>query len=220
MGRRKRSTLVGIGLVLLAAGVSSAVLLARREGGSRVADPTDLIATGTVRDLDAFLRAGHQINGRYGNSGQTLLAIAAAAATSDRKRGVVFVDFLLERGADPNTTDALGLPPLLGAALAGSTEVVDALLAHGARVDARDPHGRTALHLVAMCAAPAVQAGDPVGTARTLVAHGADVRARDQAGQTAFDKALARSSRGTDAQRRCASAVAGYLQVAGGGRAH
>lgn len=62
------------------------------------------------------------------------------------------VKWLLERGADPNapTTDAYddfpaGTPPLIIAAAAGLDESVELLLGAGARREAKDSRGMTAL---------------------------------------------------------------------------
>ncbi|MFJ7154187.1 ankyrin repeat domain-containing protein [Streptomyces sp. NPDC101118] len=61
---------------------------------------------------------------------------------------------------------------LLTAAADGDTAAVAAALRDGAAIEARDPHGRTALLLAAL--------GDHVGTARALVGAGADPDAQDQ----------------------------------------
>ena len=79
--------------------------------------------------------------------------------------------FLLERGAKPEPPGAV--PALLAAA---GTEEDDAtgvqlLLKHKARVDARDPGGRSALHEAALAGHPDIAAA--------LLAAGADVHARD-----------------------------------------
>ncbi len=90
---------------------------------------------------------------------------------------------LLARGADVNATGDTGLcwPPLSEAAFAGHGEMVKLLLASGADVGARDPKGRTALHVAARSGALA-----PV---RLLLAAGADPDARDSFGRTPLHEA-------------------------------
>ncbi len=94
--------------------------------------------------------------------------------------------FLLERGAKPEPVD--GQPVLLAAA---GTEEDDAagvqlLLRHKARVDARDAHGRGALHEAA--------AAGHAGICASLLDAGADVHARDAAGRTPLLDAAQASS--------------------------
>jgi ankyrin repeat protein len=56
---------------------------------------------------------------------------------------------LIERGADVNRQDTLGMTPLLWAAASsfGDAAMVDLLIASGARTDARDTDGLTPLEL-------------------------------------------------------------------------
>ena len=51
----------------------------------------------------------------------------------------------LELGADINATNSMGLTALLGAANRGSNEIIELLVANGARLDVADVHGRTPL---------------------------------------------------------------------------
>ncbi len=51
----------------------------------------------------------------------------------------------LELGADINATNSMGLTALLGAANRGSNEIIEFLVANGARLDVADVHGRTPL---------------------------------------------------------------------------
>ncbi|MCO5167156.1 MAG: ankyrin repeat domain-containing protein [Planctomycetes bacterium] len=57
------------------------------------------------------------------------------------------VEALLEAGADVNDAGAGGLTPLMAAAMRGTRALIERLLAAGARADARDAEGRTALDL-------------------------------------------------------------------------
>jgi hypothetical protein len=81
--------------------------------------------------------------------------------------------------------DEQGWTPLMHAAVNGHTEMVTLLLAKGARVDARDAAGRTALLLTASF-------GDYPATLGVLLAGGAASDARDRQGQTAAALASAR----------------------------
>ena len=104
------------------------------------------------------------------HDGITPLGVACASGNWRLAR------FLLERGAKPELADAS--PALLAAAASEEDDVagVQLLLKHKARVDARDRHGRSALH-------EAARAGhaDVVGV---LMAAGADVQASDGEGRT------------------------------------
>ena len=75
-------------------------------------------------------------------------------------------------GANPNSIDAQGFPPIFYAASAGQTEMVELLLAKGAAVNYRGPSGQlpTALHMAAFHGHKEVVA--------TLIAHGADVNVK------------------------------------------
>jgi ankyrin repeat protein len=74
---------------------------------------------------------------------------------------------------------SLGLAGVPGAGpAAGDLDAAEALLQHGAEVNARDPQGTTPL----MSAA----ANDGIAMARFLLGKGADVRAQDQRGYTAL----------------------------------
>lgn len=64
----------------------------------------------------------------------------AAAQNSAREA----MEWLMARGADPNSRDADGMTPLMHAAIAGNQGSVQALLAHGANVRLRDNAGYAA----------------------------------------------------------------------------
>jgi ankyrin repeat protein len=104
------------------------------------------------------------------HDGLTPLGIACASGNWRLAR------FLLERGA---STQADGATPALLAAASGEEDDaagVQLLLKHKARVDARDAHGRSALH-------EAAHAGH-VEVIAALLAANADVQARDGHGRT------------------------------------
>jgi ankyrin repeat protein len=79
------------------------------------------------------------------------------------------IETLIKAGADPNATGPGGATPLMKAATSGSVEAVNALIAHGADVNAKESaHGQTALMFAA-----AAGRGEVI---KTLAAHGADMK--------------------------------------------
>ena len=82
------------------------------------------------------------------------------------------VRLLLERGADPNGSDATGTTALMVAAMNGHTGTVGLLLEHGADVNARDDDGGTALELA--------DRNGKVDVADLMLEHGADASTRDE----------------------------------------
>lgn len=85
---------------------------------------------------------------------------------------------LADSDADVNASQRGGETALVWAADYGTSAVVKALLARGAKVNARDKLGRTALHYAAW--------NGPVTSAhvRLLIAAGADINAKDKQGWT------------------------------------
>ncbi|HEY2383905.1 MAG TPA: ankyrin repeat domain-containing protein [Terriglobia bacterium] len=55
------------------------------------------------------------------------------------------VKICLEKGADVNATNSMGLTAVMGAANRGSDDIIKFLAEHGARVDVKDASGRTAV---------------------------------------------------------------------------
>jgi ankyrin repeat protein len=87
------------------------------------------------------------------------------------------VGILLDRGVDPNPGFLLH-----DAALKGFPEIVEMLIAHGAKVDAVNAEGATALHDAALAGTTSVIA--------TLLDKGANINARDaETGATALHNA-------------------------------
>jgi ankyrin repeat protein len=82
------------------------------------------------------------------------------------ERDLVGVQTLLKRGADPNSRNALEVTPLFVAAALGQTQVIEALLQAGAKLDAPSPGG-TALTFAAMTGS--------VPALKLLLAHGANI---------------------------------------------
>lgn len=101
------------------------------------------IESGNVDAALWIIRSGLVDLNAQTKKGDTALLIAV------RKRAWAVVDALLQKGADPNISNALGVSPILMAAEKGDIEYIDRLVAHGGRVDHRDLQGRSALHYAA-----------------------------------------------------------------------
>ena len=65
--------------------------------------------------------------------------------TALRANDLAALDALLAKGADLNAADRHGVTPLMAAAAVGSVDAMQRLLDHGAKVDARNEFGSTAL---------------------------------------------------------------------------
>jgi len=101
-----------------------------------------LATTCRTDSVRALLDAGAKVD-ETDPAGITVLAWAAIANRVDMAR------LLIERGADVNHVDKLGMTPLLYAASIdfGDSAMIDLLLRSGARLDARNKDGKTALDL-------------------------------------------------------------------------
>lgn len=115
------------------------------------------------------------INSRDITTGRTGLHIAA-----DR-RDVPWLNYLLNRGANPNIADRRGVTPLMRASQLGFFDGVQRLVAKGARVDTPNDTGETPLIL-------AVHRRD-TAMMRVLMAAGADPDRTDNSGRSARDYA-------------------------------
>lgn len=115
------------------------------------------------------------INSRDLSSGRTGLHIAA-----DR-RDVVWLVYLLNRGANPNIADNRGVTPLMRASQLGFYDGIQHLVTAGARVDAANSTGETPLIL-------AVHRRD-TQMMRVLLRAGADPDRTDNSGRSARDYA-------------------------------
>ena len=90
--------------------------------------------------LDQLVAEGHAASGLPNSLGQTTLSFAVWRRADNATR------WTLEQGVDPNKADVDGITPLmLATQYRGNTAVIQALLAHGAKVDAVAGRGWTAL---------------------------------------------------------------------------
>lgn len=119
-------------------------------------------------------KPGNQlINSRDITSGDTGLHIVVARAD------VLWVRFLLQRGADPNIRNKKGVTPLQLATSLGFTDGVEALIKGGASINIADQTGETPL-------ISAVHARN-VALVRLLLGKGADPDRNDNSGRSARD---------------------------------
>lgn len=98
----------------------------------------------------------------------------------DRPENAAILKALLERGADPNVSDAEGIAPLHYACEWDYTASVRLLLQYGANVNRPDRDGETPLHY----------AGCSQFTTPLLLESGADPNARSNAGNTPLHSAI------------------------------
>ncbi|MGH7142943.1 MAG: ankyrin repeat domain-containing protein [Planctomycetota bacterium] len=138
-----------------------------------------LIATGRLESalyhadpavLECLLDAGLNADAQD-LAGQTPLFSAMTC------RNTPDVKLLLARGADPNCADFTGITPTLLACAIEPPEILDAMIARGARLTARDELANSALHFAVMVRS------DPQILQR-LLDHGLNVNAVNRNGQT------------------------------------
>jgi ankyrin repeat protein len=156
--------LAELGLPLDARDDKGATALIRAAGRGHAAIVAWLLAAGADPGLTA-------------DSGVDALTAAIAA----HRDAVVRV--LLDRVA-ADAPVAHGVPPLLVASAVGARSCVDLLLARGARSDATDPRGNTALHAAAQYAFSAADGDAAFALLRRLVDSGCPVDAANRDGQT------------------------------------
>lgn len=91
---------------------------------------------------ELLLARGAEVNTPSGNRMQVCPLHSAVAA-----RRLRIACALIEHGADVNAVQSDEFTPLMGAAQNGQVEMIELLLAHGARADAKRTNGQSALDL-------------------------------------------------------------------------
>ena len=172
IGGRWRKVLAGaMAAAALATGVPGAAQ--SYSDGYRFLQAVDKKERGEV---DELLARNHTlINARDLTSGRTGLHIAV------ERRDVVWLNYLVGLGANPNLADARGVTPLMRASQIGFAEGVVALIRVRALVDTPNSTGETPLIL-------AVHRRD-TEMMRVLLGAGADPDRTDNSGRSAHDYA-------------------------------
>lgn len=173
--------------LLLAAGAD----VSHRSGEAQHSAMDAAARFGRVQALKALIDHGAEVNTASPVGGYVALHQAAYADHA------VVIDLLAGAGADCDKQSYNGFAPLHTAALYGSSEATRALLKNGARPNARNKEGRTALHLAASKAGRE-GAADCVDS---LLRGGADETAVDTRRKTAADF-LGRRAMAAGEQRR------------------
>ncbi|MBA3805584.1 MAG: ankyrin repeat domain-containing protein [Acidobacteria bacterium] len=166
----------------------SAVLLATYYGRDQIAEAllerTDALdifeasAVGRAEHVAKILTERPEFVNKYADDGFTPLGLASFFC-----RGTV-AQLLIERGADVNaaSNNTQRVAPLHSAVSRRQTLIAEALLGHGANVNARQQAGVTPLHQAAH--------NGHAEMIKLLLAHGADVHASMDDGQTPLSMAL------------------------------
>lgn len=115
------------------------------------------------------------VNSRDLSSGETALHIVT------QRRDAIWIQFLAQKGANPNIADKNGTTPLALAVSLGFVEGAEALIKAGARVDVTNSAGETPL-------IASVHRRD-TGLMRLLLANGANPDRTDNSGRSARDYA-------------------------------
>ncbi len=120
----------------------------------------------------------HKADPNFGAGIPPLIKVLDARGPATRQ----MVSLLLDHGADPNLAGINKTTPLMYACLHPDEEIVAALLAHKADVNAQDKDGRSALFYLMN------RASDPnaLPVAKQLLAAGADANLKDDTGQSAL----------------------------------
>ncbi len=104
-------------------------------------DIFSLARSGEINKFKTFLKSNPEIDINHKNhKGHSPLMIAVYMGNHEVS------EFLIEKGADPNSTDLSGNTVLMGAAFKGDVAMVQLLIKQGAQKDLRNPDGLTAEH--------------------------------------------------------------------------
>lgn len=109
-------------------------------GDSNTSQETPLYAAAAYGYTDAMtylIRHGANVNATVYSTQETALHRTVKSKKASATR------LLLENGADPNVATTDGMTPLHFAVMQNAPELVEMLLTHGARIDAKDDLGRT-----------------------------------------------------------------------------
>ena len=134
--------------------------------------------------IDLVTRKGSAVINSRGYSGATPLTVAM------RKRATLYVNYLLQNGADPDLADKNGETALMIAARVGFLEGIGAMIAATAAIDATNRQGETALIV-------AVQNRHVQAVKRLLEAGASSSRTDSASGLSARDYAV-RDRRSSD----------------------
>lgn len=184
MKNRSGEIVVFAAIMLLGALAAPARPVARpcdamaRELAGKTAPPAPqdvfgLIRKGDIEAVRALVERSPQLVGARDPQGLSLLHYAVYG------RDAGLIEFLIDKGAKVDATDASGQTPLMIAAANDRTEAAAALLKKGAALEAKNDYGRTALVL---CARERGRAA----TARVLLDAGANIDAVDKFGAGAL----------------------------------
>jgi ankyrin repeat protein len=127
--------------------------------------------------VDMVTRKGRGIINSRGYSGVTPLTVAM------RKRATLYINYLLQNGADPNLAEKNGDTALMIASRSGYLEGIATMIASRAAIDATNRQGETALII-------AVQNRQVQAVKRLLEAGASPTRTDSASGLSARDYAL------------------------------
>ncbi|GMN13797.1 ankyrin repeat domain-containing protein [Altererythrobacter sp. MTPC7] len=179
-----------------AGGTALAALSMMAAGGAAL--PAPAAAQALFSDGYAFLklvkdRDGQKVTNILDAPGQTIINTRdittgdTAVHIVAERRDAVWIEFLTDRGANPNIANVKGVTPIMISANLGHIEGVEKLIEAGAQVDVASSAGETPL-------IGAVHRRD-VALVRLLLEHGANPDRNDNSGRSARNYAEMTGSR-------------------------